>query len=87
LLSHVQDRPGHDRRYALSCQKIKRELAWHPQTSLEDGLRQTIDWYRSNATWVSQVRSGEYLAYYQKNYDHRDSSLSSLAQPSVDASR
>jgi dTDP-glucose 4,6-dehydratase len=87
LLSHVQDRPGHDRRYALSCQKIRRELAWHPQISLEDGLRQTIDWYRSNATWVSQVRSGEYLAYYQKNYDHRDSSLSSLAQPSVDASR
>jgi dTDP-glucose 4,6-dehydratase len=87
LLSHVKDRPGHDRRYALNCDKIKRELGWEPQISLEDGLRQTIDWYRSNATWVSQVRSGEYLAYYQKNYDHRDSSLSSLAQPSVDASR
>lgn len=87
LLSHVKDRPGHDRRYALKCDKIKRELGWEPQISLEDGLRQTIDWYRSNATWVNQVRSGEYLAYYQKNYDHRDSSLSSLGQPSVDASR
>jgi dTDP-glucose 4,6-dehydratase len=87
LLSHVQDRPGHDRRYALNCDKIKCELGWEPQIFLEDGLRQTIGWYRSNATWVNQVRSGEYLAYYQKNYDHRDSSLSSLAQPGVDASR
>jgi dTDP-glucose 4,6-dehydratase len=87
LLSHVQDRPGHDRRYALRCDKIKKELGWEPQISLEDGLRQTIDWYRSNADWVNRVRSGEYLAYYQKNYDHRDSSLSSLTQPSVDASR
>jgi dTDP-glucose 4,6-dehydratase len=87
LLFHVQDRPGHDRRYALSCEKIKRELGWEPQISLEEGLGQTIDWYRSNITWIDQVRSGEYLAYYQKNYDHRDSSLSSLAQPSVDASR
>jgi len=87
LLSHVQDRPGHDRRYALSCEKIKREFGWEPKISLEDGLRHSIDWYRSHASWVNQVRSGEYLAYYQKNYDHRDSSLSSLAQPSVDASR
>jgi dTDP-glucose 4,6-dehydratase len=87
LLSHVQDRPGHDRRYALNCDKIKRELGWEPRISLDEGLRQTIDWYRSNATWVNQVRSGEYLAYYQKNYDHRDSSLSSLAQPGVDAAR
>jgi dTDP-glucose 4,6-dehydratase len=87
LLSHVQDRPGHDRRYALSCEKIKRELAWEPQISLEDGLLQTIDWYRSNTSWVNAVRSGEYLAYYQKNYDHRGASLSSLAQPSVDSSR
>ena len=87
LLSHVQDRPGHDRRYALSCEKIKREFGWEPKISLEDGLRHSIDWYRSHASWVNQVRSGEYLAYYQKNYDHRDSSLSSLTQPSVDASR
>jgi len=87
LLSHVQDRPGHDRRYALSCEKIKREFGWEPKISLEDGLRHSIDWYRSHASWVNQVRSGEYLAYYQKNYDHRDSSLSSLAEPSVDASR
>jgi dTDP-glucose 4,6-dehydratase len=78
LLSHVQDRPGHDRRYALNCEKMKRELAWEPQIPLEDGLCQTIDWYRANAHWVKAVRSGEYLAYYKKNYENRDSSLSSL---------
>lgn len=79
LLSYVQDRPGHDRRYALDCRKIKRELAWRPQTLLEDGLRQTIDWYKSNAAWIAGVRDGEYLSYYEKYYDHRDSSLHALA--------
>ncbi|MGB7727465.1 MAG: dTDP-glucose 4,6-dehydratase [Candidatus Acidiferrum sp.] len=78
LLRHVQDRPGHDRRYALSSEKIRRELAWEPQISLKDGLRHTIDWYQENTHWVKAVRSGEYMAYYQKNYENRDSSLSSL---------
>ncbi len=78
LLRHVQDRPGHDRRYALSSEKIRRELGWEPQISLQDGLRQTMDWYRSNEHWVKAVRSGEYLAYYKKNYEDRISSLSSL---------
>ena len=87
LLSHVQDRPGHDRRYALSCEKIKRELGWEAQISLEDGLRQTMEWYQSNDSWVKGVRSGEYLAYYQKNYEHRDSSLSSLSKAPVDTSQ
>ena len=81
LLRHVQDRPGHDRRYALRSEKIRRELAWEPQISLNDGLRQTIDWYQENAHWVKAVRSGEYLAYYSKNYENRDSSLSSLQRP------
>jgi dTDP-glucose 4,6-dehydratase len=78
LLCHVQDRPGHDRRYALSSKKISRELAWEPQISLKDGLHQTVDWYKANASWVKAVRSGEYLAYYKKNYEDRDSALSSL---------
>ncbi len=86
LLRHVQDRPGHDRRYALHCGKMKRELGWEPQISLEVGLRETIDWYQANASWVNEVRSGEYLEYYKKNYENRDSSLSSLAQPGVDSS-
>jgi dTDP-glucose 4,6-dehydratase len=78
LLEHVEDRPGHDRRYALSCEKIKRDLGWEPQISLEEGLHRTIEWYQSNASWVKDVRSGEYLSYYKQNYENRASSLKSL---------
>ena len=60
LLSHVADRPGHDRRYALDCEKIERELGWKPAVSLDDGLRQTIEWYRTNTKWLAGVRGGEY---------------------------
>ena len=87
LLSYVQDRPGHDRRYALNCEKMKRDLDWEPEISLEDGLRQTITWYQNSASWVAGVRSGEYLAYYQKNYEHRDHSLSTLSKAHIDSSR
>ena len=87
LLSYVQDRPGHDRRYALNCEKMKRDLDWEPQISLEDGLRRTITWYQNSASWVAGVRSGEYLEYYQKNYEHRDHSLSTLSKAHIDSSR
>ncbi|MGD0182781.1 MAG: dTDP-glucose 4,6-dehydratase [Terriglobales bacterium] len=80
LLSYVKDRPGHDRRYALTCDKIERELGWKPSISLEDGLRQTIDWYRANTKWMAGVRDGEYLTYYQKYYENRDSSLHAIAE-------
>ena len=80
LLSYVKDRPGHDRRYALTCDKIERELGWKPSISLEDGLRQTIDWYRANTEWLAGVRGGEYLTYYQKYYENRDSSLHAIAE-------
>jgi dTDP-glucose 4,6-dehydratase len=79
LLSYVQDRPGHDRRYALDCQKIRAELDWRPGISLEVGLRQTIDWYKKNRGWVADVCAGEYLSYYEKYYDNRDSSLRVIA--------
>lgn len=79
LLSYVQDRPGHDRRYALDCNKIKTELGWRPEISLEEGLSQTIDWYKKNSDWVADVRAGEYLSYYQKYYENRDSSLHAIA--------
>jgi dTDP-glucose 4,6-dehydratase len=82
LLSYVKDRPGHDRRYALRCQKMKDELNWKPAISLEDGLRQTIDWYRSHASWLAGVHGGEYRSYYAKYYENRDSSLREIA-PSV----
>jgi dTDP-glucose 4,6-dehydratase len=80
LLSYVKDRPGHDRRYALTCQKMHKELGWRPQVSLEDGLRRTIEWYRANTSWLEGVRDGAYRSYYQKYYENRDSSLHALSQ-------
>ena len=82
LLSYVKDRPGHDRRYALKCDKVERELAWKPLITLEDGFRQTIDWYRTNTAWMAGVRGGDYLNYYQKYYENRDSSLHAIADSS-----
>lgn len=71
LIQYVTDRPGHDRRYALSGEKLMRETGWAPVMSFEAGLAQTIDWYRRNAGWVARVRSGEYREYYEKNYGGR----------------
>ena len=79
LLRYVTDRPGHDRRYALDSAKIRTELGWKPRISLEDGIRQTIDWYKENSKWVSDVRAGEYLSYYEKYYDDRDNALNAIA--------
>jgi dTDP-glucose 4,6-dehydratase len=81
LLSHVKDRPGHDRRYALRSEKIKRELGWKPAISLDEGLRQTIDWYRKNTAWLAGVRGGDYQTYYQKYYKKRESSLEAIGHP------
>jgi dTDP-glucose 4,6-dehydratase len=79
LLAYVKDRPGHDRRYALTCDKMEQHLGWKPAMSLDDGLRQTIDWYRTNTKWLAGVRDGDYLSYYQKYYENRDSSLHAIA--------
>jgi dTDP-glucose 4,6-dehydratase len=79
LISYVKDRPGHDRRYALTSEIMEMHLGWKPQISLEEGLRQTIDWYKTNAAWVAAVRGGDYLSYYDKYYVNRDSSLHALA--------
>jgi dTDP-glucose 4,6-dehydratase len=78
LLTYVKDRPGHDRRYALDCKKIESELGWKPLVPLETGLRQTIDWYKSNSAWIAGVRGGEYLKYYEKYYENRDHSLQTM---------
>ena len=81
LLSYVKDRPGHDRRYALKCTKIELELGWRPAISLDEGLRQTIDWYESHGDWLAGVRDGDYRSYYEKYYENRDSSLRAVAEP------
>jgi dTDP-glucose 4,6-dehydratase len=80
LLSYVQDRPGHDRRYALNCKKIEDELGWRPVITLEDGLRQTIEWYTAAGQWLAGIRCGEYLSYYEKYYVNRDRSLHAIAR-------
>lgn len=68
LIRFVTDRPGHDRRYAIDSAKVERELDWRPLVRFEDGLRETIDWYRSHGSWVANIRSGEYLKYYERQY-------------------
>jgi len=71
LMQTVKDRPGHDRRYALSTEKLMRETGWQAQMPFEAGMRATIDWYRANAAWIARVKSGEYQNYYQRNYANR----------------
>jgi len=71
LIQYVKDRPGHDRRYALSSEKLMGETGWSPRVDFESGLARTIDWYRSHSEWVARVRSGEYRSYYERNYGHR----------------
>jgi dTDP-glucose 4,6-dehydratase len=62
LIKYVEDRLGHDRRYAIDCTKAKRELGWRPQVRFEDGLQETIDWYKANSRWVADIKSGKYRA-------------------------
>ena len=76
LLTYVKDRPGHDRRYAIDSTKLETELGWKPRIVFRDGLRETIAWYRRNASWVEHVRSGAYLKYYDEMYGRRDRTFS-----------
>ena len=68
LMMTVTDRPGHDRRYALSSAKLERETGWRPQMPFEQGLQSTVDWYRENRDWVNRVKTGEYQKFYAANY-------------------
>ncbi len=79
LIKSVTDRPGHDRRYALSSEKMEREFGWRPSHNLEDGLRETVRWYKDNAEWVRSVRAGDYMEYYDKYYSRRADTLSQIA--------
>lgn len=68
LISHVQDRPGHDRRYAIDSHKITSELGWRPKYTFDGGMNDTIHWYLDNMDWVEHILDGEYKAYYQRMY-------------------
>ena len=71
LIRHVQDRPGHDRRYGIDPTRIREEIGWEPQTRFEDGIKSTIRWYLDNREWTEKVVSGEYTEFYEKNYAGR----------------
>jgi dTDP-glucose 4,6-dehydratase len=68
LVEHVTDRPGHDRRYSLSSDKVREELGWEAKVRFDEGLRRTVDWYRENEAWWGPIRSGEYRDYYERHY-------------------
>jgi dTDP-glucose 4,6-dehydratase len=71
LISFVTDRPGHDWRYAINCDKIKRELGWSQAHDFQKGLRATISWYLRNTAWINGVLSGEYQTWVERNYSAR----------------
>jgi dTDP-glucose 4,6-dehydratase len=71
LITYVQDRPGHDQRYAIDASKIQRELGWVPVETFESGIRKTVEWYLANQPWVEHVKSGAYQQWISQNYSER----------------
>ena len=72
LITYVEDRKGHDMRYAIDPTKIHNELGWLPETKFADGIKKTIQWYLDNKDWWETIISGEYQNYYEKMYAHRE---------------
>jgi len=71
LISHVKDRPGHDQRYAINCDKLKSELGWKQSLDFGEGLKKTVCWYLENREWIENIQSGEYRNWMEKNYKER----------------
>jgi dTDP-glucose 4,6-dehydratase len=71
LIRNVNDRPGHDHRYAIDCTRAEQRLGWSPEIRFETGLKQTVDWYQSHSEWVHRITSGEYRRYYDQQYGDR----------------
>ncbi len=71
LITHVKDRPGHDRRYAIDNTKISSQLGWKPEYTFAEGMEETINWYLNHREWWEKIRRGEYRDYYEKMYGHR----------------
>jgi dTDP-glucose 4,6-dehydratase len=80
-IEYVRDRPGHDRRYAITSAKTMLETGWQPRVGFEEGLSSTVEWYRENRGWVERVKSGEYQNYYDRNYGNRELELGRLRKP------
>ncbi len=72
LITFVKDRPGHDRRYAINCDKIKKELGWKQSVDFDEGLDRTIHWYLDNEAWIRNVQSGAYRKWIARNYEKRN---------------
>jgi dTDP-glucose 4,6-dehydratase len=71
LVRHVEDRPGHDRRYALDSDKLRQRTGWTPAIPFADGMRRTVDWYRANEPWWRAIKQGEFRQYYERMYGQR----------------
>jgi dTDP-glucose 4,6-dehydratase len=71
LIRHVEDRPGHDRRYAVNSRKLTGRTGWRPETAFEGGIRQTVEWFRANEAWWRPIKEGEFRAYYERMYGQR----------------
>ncbi len=71
LITFVQDRPGHDRRYAINCDKIKNELGWKQNYNFKAGLLETVKWYLSNKDWVENIKTSRYKQWLKENYSKR----------------
>ena len=78
-ITHVTDRPGHDRRYAIDARKIERELGWRPAETFETGLKKTVAWYLENAEWAARVQTGAYREWVEANYAARGASTGAPA--------
>jgi dTDP-glucose 4,6-dehydratase len=78
LIQFVEDRPGHDRRYALDSAKMRHGLEWESEVSFEEGIRRTIEWYGQNTLWLERARSEEYRQYYDRHYTRRPETLKSI---------
>jgi len=78
LIHFVKDRPGHDRRYAIDCSKIRKEWNWQPRIDFSTGLASTIDWYRKHQDWIREIKDASYLSYYDRMYTRRDQTLAEL---------
>ncbi|HET9327754.1 MAG TPA: dTDP-glucose 4,6-dehydratase [Candidatus Eisenbacteria bacterium] len=71
LIRHIEDRPGHDRRYAVDSSKLTRVTGWTPEIDFQDGIQETVEWYKSNESWWRPIKAGEFRSYYERMYGQR----------------